>query len=182
MLTSAMPCFSVCLTFVFCVSPFCAAAAESAPASTPYARPNAKQIIADLKKHSSNYKHPRIMAPAETFETLKATIKSNPVLARHYAALKEDGDKVLNEPPSEYDIPDGLRLLMTSKQVLDRVQTLALLYRLNGETKYAERAYAELEAASKFPSWNPERHFLDIGEMCAAFGVEGLETPIILPL
>jgi len=41
---------------------------------------------------------------------------------------------------------------------------------MEGDKKYAERAWKELEAVSKFPDWNP-KHFLDVGEMTNAFGI-----------
>jgi hypothetical protein len=54
--------------------------------------------------------------------------------------------------------------------VLHRVQTLALFYRLEGNPRYAERAWTELDAAARFKDWNP-RHFLDTAEMTHAFAV-----------
>jgi hypothetical protein len=77
---------------------------------------------------------------------------------------------MLAAPPSQYVIPDGLRLLATSRRVLDRVQTLALLYQLDGDHRYADRAWQELDAAAKFKDWNP-RHFLDTAEMTHAFAI-----------
>jgi hypothetical protein len=53
---------------------------------------------------------------------------------------------------------------------VDRVYTLALLYRLDGDAHYAERAWQELEAAAKFPNWNT-RHFLDTAEMTHGFAI-----------
>ena len=54
--------------------------------------------------------------------------------------------------------------------MLHRVYTLALLYRLDGDQRYAERAWQELEAAAQFQDWNP-RHFLDTAEMTHAFAI-----------
>src|SRR6185369_15727008 len=53
---------------------------------------------------------------------------------------------------------------------LNRIYTLALLYRLEGNQQYAERAWQELRAAADFKDWNP-RHFLDTAEMTHAFAV-----------
>ena len=52
----------------------------------------------------------------------------------------------------------------------NRVYVLGLLYRLEGKPAYAERAWQELDAAARFPDWNP-RHFLDTAEMTHAFAV-----------
>ena len=77
---------------------------------------------------------------------------------------------MLKQTPSRYEIPDGLRLLATSRRVVQRVYTLALLHRLDGDQRYAERAWQELAAAANFPDWNP-RHFLDTAEMTHAFAI-----------
>jgi hypothetical protein len=53
---------------------------------------------------------------------------------------------------------------------VQRVYTLALLHRLDGDQRYAERAWQELAAAANFPDWNP-RHFLDTAEMTHAFAI-----------
>jgi hypothetical protein len=67
-------------------------------------------------------------------------------------------------------IPDGLRLLATSRRVLDRVSALSLVGTIERDPRYAARAWAELQAAAAFPDWNP-KHFLDVGEMTTAFSI-----------
>ena len=57
----------------------------------------------------------------------------------------------------QYEIPDGIRLLETSKRIQRRVAALALTYNIFGDEKYAQRGYAELEAACHFKDWNAFR-------------------------
>ena len=64
----------------------------------------------------------------------------------------------------------GPRLLTVSRTVLERVTTLALLYRLDGDPRWVARAREELLAAAGFSDWNPS-HFLDVAEMCHAFAI-----------
>ena len=90
--------------------------------------------------------------------------------ARIYAEVKKSADKILAAPVSKYEKPDGRRLLSVSRRVLDRVRTLALVHRLEGDPRYADRAWKELEAAAAFPDWNPA-HFLDTAEMTHAFAL-----------
>src|SRR5262249_13628184 len=47
---------------------------------------------------------------------------------------------------------------------------LALLYRLDGDRRWASRARDELLAAAAFSDWNPP-HFLDVAEMVNAFAI-----------
>lgn len=58
-------------------------------------------------------------------------------------------------------------MLATSREALRRVTTLAFVYRLTGEQRFALRAEAELSNVCSFSDWNPS-HFLDTAEMAAA--------------
>src|SRR5262245_27945801 len=127
--------------------------------------PPATEILAHLHKS-----HPRLLASAEDFTRLKQRVASSEQLKRWHAKLQEQAQRILTDPPSRYQIPDGLRLLSVSRRVLNRTQTLALLYQLGGDGRYADRVWKELEAAANFPDWNP-RHFLDTAEMAHAFAI-----------
>lgn len=123
------------------------------------------QILSTLKPQ-----HPRLLATQDEFSELKKRVGAEPQLRAWFAKVKEEGERLLSAPPSKYEIPDGLRLLATSRRVMHRVYTLAILYRLEGDRKFAERAWAELDAAAGFPDWNP-KHFLDTAEMTHAFAI-----------
>jgi hypothetical protein len=57
-----------------------------------------------------------------------------------------------------------------SREVVNRIYNLALLYRLDGDKKYADRALEELRAVAAFSDWNPS-HFLDVAEMTHGFAI-----------
>src|ERR1019366_4070316 len=57
-----------------------------------------------------------------------------------------------------------------TRRVLDRVSTLALMYRLTLREAYLRRAVAELRAAANFRDWNPAI-FVDTAEMAHAFAL-----------
>jgi hypothetical protein len=127
--------------------------------------PPAAAILARLRPG-----HPRLLATAEDFAQLKERVNADATLKRWHARLVARAGRILREPPSRYEIPDGLRLLDTSRRMVDRVYTLALLYRLDGDRRYADRAWLELAAAAQFKDWNP-RHFLDTAEMTHGFAI-----------
>lgn len=102
---------------------------------------------------------------------LQEEIKTNILVARWYDQIKTRAENILQEPPSQFVIPDGLRLLDTSRRVLDRVYTLALVYRITRDTRFSDRAWAELDAAGRFANWNSSKHFLDTAEMTHAFAI-----------
>jgi len=142
-----------------------APALPGAEPSNPVPIPAPADIVVKLRRE-----HPRLLASADDFAALKRQVQENSPLKEWHARLAERAGRLLSEPPSRYEIPDGLRLLGTSRRVLDRVYTLALLYRLDGDGRYPERAWQELDAAAKFKDWNP-RHFLDTAEMTHAFAI-----------
>ena len=115
--------------------------------------------------------HPRLLVPEGGFPALKARIQADATLKAWSAKNTAKADGLLAAAPSKYEIPDGKRLLATSRRVLERVYTLSLAYRIEGDPKYAARAWAELSAAAAFPDWNAQRHFLDVGEMNHAFAI-----------
>ena len=139
------------------------AAAEPAKPTVPI--PSATNILARLHQG-----HPRLLATTDDFAQLKKRIASDSQLQSWHTNLQSQANEIMSAPPSRYEIPDGLRLLATSRRVVNRVYTLALLYRLDGEQRYAERAWQELAAAAAFKDWNP-RHFLDTAEMTHAFAI-----------
>jgi hypothetical protein len=127
--------------------------------------PAATDILATLRSH-----HPRLLLSPEDLDSLRQRVTAVPQLREWQDKLRDRAQRILNEPPSRYEIPDGLRLLSTSRRVVDRVYTLALLFHLEGDPRYATRAWEELAAAAAFPDWNP-RHFLDTAEMTHAFAI-----------
>src|SRR5687767_3369247 len=127
--------------------------------------PESNVILARLKPG-----HPRLFASNEDFATLRTQVKNHPRLKTNWAKFVAEGEKILTQEPSKYEIPDGKRLLATSRRVLDRTGRLALIYRVEGGQKWVDRAWAELNAAAQFKDWNPS-HFLDTAEMTTAFAI-----------
>ena len=120
--------------------------AATEPKTPSLSAPSAAEILARLRPG-----HPRLLASRDDFAQLKKRIASEARLQSWQTGLGNPARDILSAEPSRYEIPDGLRLLATSRRVVERVHTLALLYRLEGDDRYAERAWRELEAAAKFP-------------------------------
>ena len=128
------------------------------------------QVISEMIEKNGMYAHPRIIMSEERFAKLKTSIGDGSVTAILLEKLREEADWLLNESVCQYEIPDGIRLLETSKRIQRRVAALAMAYNIFGDEKYAQRCYTELEAACNFQDWNP-RHFLDTAEMSTAFAL-----------
>jgi len=123
-----------------------------------------KTLLKDIRKE-----YPRLIALESDTERIKKLIQVNTQAKTIYEALKREADKILDQSPVEYELI-GPRLLHISRRCLHRIFTLATLYRLDGDSKYLERAKKELMAVAKFEDWHPP-HFLDTAEMTLAFAI-----------
>jgi hypothetical protein len=116
---------------------------------------------------------PRVLGSGGDFERIANVVDADeyePNVSAWYGNVESRARDLLETDTVEYELPDGVRLLPISREVLSRVRTLGLVYRVSGDMVYASRAWRELEAAAAFDTWHPE-HFLDVAEMTAAFGI-----------
>lgn len=113
--------------------------------------------------------HPRLLLLADDEARIRRALATDAPARAFRDALLRNGSRLLTQPTPER-VLIGPRLLTVSRTVLDRVMTLALLYRLDGDTRWAQRAKEELRAAAAFSDWNPS-HFLDVAEMTHAFAI-----------
>jgi hypothetical protein len=113
---------------------------------------------------------PRLLAAGEDFERVSQLLDSDDRASTWFDQVEARGERILDEPPEEYELPDGKRLLAVSRAVRDRSFVLGTLYRLTGEERYAERLWEEFDAVADYRDWNPS-HFLDVAEMTVALAV-----------
>jgi hypothetical protein len=113
--------------------------------------------------------HPRLITLGPDLDRIKDSIAEYPEARAIRDRLLKNAEDILGEPPVKHELI-GPRLLGQSRLCLERVYTLALLYRLEGDERFAERAKKEIFAAAAFPNWNPS-HFLDTAEMTHALAI-----------
>jgi len=138
---------------------------QTQSAESPPLLPPRDQILKTLQPS-----HPRLLVAPDGFAALQRRIADTPRLAEWYADVQRQAEATLKKPANTYRIPDGKRLLSTSRSVLARVYEGALVYRLENDPRYFDRVWKELQAAAAFKDWNPS-HFLDTGEMTHAFAI-----------
>lgn len=112
--------------------------------------------------------HPRLLALDSDWQRLRLVVKNEAPAYRWYAQLYKEAEKLFGEAPIEYRLA-GARLV-GARAALERVYTLAVLYRLDNDKRFAERARLELLAIAEFKDWNPA-YFLDTAEMTHAAGI-----------
>src|SRR5687768_1979116 len=135
-----------------------------ATAGTSFAQTSGENPLKNLR-----LAHPRLFLDADEFAALREVTKTNPQMKRWAEAVRADAEKMLGAKPVEYKLV-GPRLLAQSRLALQRISTLAGMYRIDGDERFATRAKQEMLAAADFPDWNPS-HFLDTAEMTTALGI-----------
>lgn len=127
--------------------------------------PSAEVILDNLR-----VEHPRLILTGEDVQQVLQRCQSDETAGRWLQNLTRQADRLLDQPPVEYEIPDGKRLLSVSRRAKKRLLVLGLLYQLTQDDKYARRAWDELDAVIHFKDWNPS-HFLDTAEMTFAVAI-----------
>ncbi|MDR0406136.1 MAG: heparinase II/III family protein, partial [Clostridiales bacterium] len=127
-----------------------------------YQRPSGEEVFDRIEKAGNL--HPRVMANAERIAEIRANINTNPTIRQWYERLKQNADSYVDTYALYFVKADGVRLLTVSNTMQARMEALGIAYKMTGDTKYAEAAWRDLNAVSKFATWNPT-HWLDIGSM-----------------
>lgn len=131
-------------------------------------------ISANYLKNNLRKASPRLVLTPELEQELKSKLRTDPVIQNLYEAIKLNAEKVFELPIINLDIPMEERSqnnqLDISRDLLYRINVLAMVYRMEKDRRMLERINEEVIAACNFPSWNP-RHFLDVGEMSLAIAL-----------
>lgn len=135
-------------------------------------------IQAALEDASANVTHPFVLATEEEFakvrESIKKGDKGNADINAYYAVAKHYADLLLSDDPASaplaYELDEEDAILEISRETLERVITLGLVWKVTDDDTYAERAWKELENVCGFADWCPT-HFLDVAEMSLAVAV-----------
>jgi hypothetical protein len=117
------------------------------------------QILATLRAS-----HPRLLLTPERLQRLRDNLQKDPNLQRWFPELQKVGEKYLAAP--DVKATDD----SVARDILGRLFTLGLLYRLTDDVKYADRLWRDLEAAAAFPDWHPD-NWLGTAELSAAFAL-----------
>lgn len=107
-------------------------------------------------------------------KNLREKLKTDPIIQNVYKAIKLNAESVLENSIINLDIPLEQRSqnnqLDISRDLLHRINMLAMVYRIEKDPRMLKRINEEVIAACNFPTWNP-KHFLDVGEMSLAIAL-----------
>ena len=126
-----------------------------------------------LQKNLSK-QSPRLVLNKKIEENLREKLKTDPVIQNVYKAIKLNAESVFEKSIINLDILLEQRSqdnqLDISRDLLHRINMLAMVYRIEKDPRMLKRINEEVIAACNFPTWNP-RHFLDVGEMSLAIAL-----------
>ena len=85
--------------------------------------------------------HPRLIILDSDMPAIKHAVAGDPFIKAWYQQQLAVGEKLLTTPPDAYVIGGSEHtLLATSRDMEGRIFTLAGLYRINGDKRFADRA------------------------------------------
>ena len=126
---------------------------------------------ADGTLDTLNTKHPRLLFTDNDLPAIRRAIKSDAFTKQQYQELLVRGEALLEAPPDKYQIAGPEHTLLTvARDLEDRIITLAALYRITGDRRFATRATQEMVSAATYPNWSTW-HFLDTAEVTTAVGI-----------
>jgi hypothetical protein len=121
-----------------------------------------------LKKHMRR-DHPRLILTPAIGRALKKDVQTDAVVNNVYAAIKQNAAHIMEQPLLTRN-QIGRRLLGTSRDMLYRMNCLAMVYYIDKDPAILQRINDELMAVCNFSDWNPS-HFLDVAEMATAVAI-----------
>ena len=124
-------------------------------------------ITAAYLKRNLKRTSPKLILTPTIERTLKEKLQSDPLMQSYYQYLQKEAKGILDQPLLKREL-EGFRLLFVSREMIQRMSTLAMVYRIERQPEILQRIDVELKAVCAFSDWNPQ-HFLDIAEM--SFGV-----------
>ncbi len=121
-----------------------------------------------LKKNLAKKSPKLILTPAIEKE-IKLKLKSDVLIQNYFGYLKNQADSILEKPLLKHEL-EGFRLLAVSREMVERMGILCMVYRLEKRPEILKRIDNELLAVCNFDDWNPQ-HYLDVAEMSFAVAV-----------
>jgi len=137
---------------------------------------NKTELKKQIEVANKNVSHPFVLVTQGNFD--RVIEEQNNKTATDYTNLLYDyslknAEALLSLDtfkPMEYKLDEEDSILPISREVINRLVILANAWKVTGETKYAERAWQELEKICGYKDWC-NSHFLATAEMALAVSI-----------
>ncbi len=145
---------------------FCQAALFPAMAQHAQIPKLQNPVTVEYVKANLSRKTPKLILTPAIEKEIKLKLKSDVLVQNYYGYLKKQADLILQKPLLKREL-EGFRLLAVSREMVERMGVLSMIYRLEKKPEILKRIDNELLAVCNFTDWNPQ-HFLDVAEMSFA--------------
>ena len=113
-------------------------------------------IVSNLKKQ-----HPRLFI--NSFDEFRQKIDTDARARNWYKIIRDQADGFKDKPYVRYISATeekilGEMLMASARPYYERVYTLALVYKMEGDKKYFNRLWSEVEHVANFPDWGPQAY------------------------
>jgi hypothetical protein len=153
------------LTIVF-FSLFCLALFFPAKAQHAQIPKLENPVSVEYLKANLSKKSPKLILTPAIEKEIKLKLKSDILVQNYYSYLKKQADSILEKPLLKHEL-EGFRMLAVSREMVERMGVLCMVYRLEKKPEMLKRIDRELLAVCNFADWNTQ-HFLDVAEMSFA--------------
>lgn len=123
-------------------------------------------ITVDYLRKNLSKKSPKLILTPAIEKEIKLKLKSDILVQNYYRYLKKQADSILEKPLLKHEL-EGFRMLAVSREMVERMGVLCMVYRLEKKPEILNRIDRELLAVCNFADWNTQ-HFLDVAEMSFA--------------
>ena len=106
--------------------------------------------------------HPRLVLNDRQLDILKEQASKDLLLQSYIKSCKQQAEALLNRKVTDYILPYAKHEIWVIREVLENIYLLGILYRLEGDERYAQRAIVELDQLCK--TKYIKDYFLDISE------------------
>lgn len=153
------------LTIVF-FSLFCLALFFPAMAQHTQIPKLENPVTVEYLKANLSKKSPKLILTPAIEKEIKLKLKSDILVQNYVDYLKKQADSILEKPLLKHEL-EGFRMLAVSREMVERMGVLCMVYRLEKKPEILKRIDSELLAVCNFADWNTQ-HFLDVAEMSFA--------------
>lgn len=125
---------------------------------------SATQIVGAFNYTKMKDVHPRLLFSTAEINSIGTAAQSDPFAKPTFNDIISRADALISSPILGYGL-DAANLRITNIHTAsnDQIPYLVLAYQFTRNSKYADRAWAQLNAMCSYPDWGANRHFLDAG-------------------
>ena len=123
-----------------------------------------EDVVLDESSYVSKLRsHPRLLITNR--QAVLDKIANDPKVAAWYQAVKEDADNDLGKDPQKYEFSNGRNIKKEASVISGRITRWALVYLVEHDEQYFNRALLEIRNAGTFPDWSNSAPILASGIM-----------------